>query len=225
MNSFTLRIDGRNGYDDILTEIFKSNRFIQVLCVQHEKNCGNNIHYHATLTTDYKHQALRVEFKRHFTLGKGNSHMSLRVCKNCEQENSYMFYKRPSTTILFNKLYTLDEIDKFKEAFIIKDNILNTPKEMCKVVLDKLIKYSCRGLKILQRHDICFAIWDYYKDKDDWFPDKLQMDRYISKIECGFAEYYYNDNPGSWNKLKETWFSQMYPDNILPDNNLPDWFF
>jgi hypothetical protein len=166
-----------------------------------------------TIITDYKQQALRVELKKHFTLGKGNGHLSLKLWDGNLKANSYMFHER-TIEIIVNKGYKDEEIKQYKEMNDeIQTEILgNTPIEMCRQVFQQIIK-QYKGGGVIAAQPICFAIWDYYKSKGSWQPNKFQMERYIKQIQQDYAEYYDKGtgNSASWVETKNHWFFEMFP--------------
>ena len=217
MPSYFLRLDQRENYEQLIHQhIGESSRFTKILCVKHKGIKTSNNHWHMTLITDYKTQALRVELKKYFTLGKGNGHMSLKTWDGDIKANSYMFHER-DVEVIINKGYTEKQIEEFKtKNEVIQAEIAgNTPAEMCRQVFSKLIKQYPINYDggILAPQTICYAIWDYYKTKGTWQPNKFQMERYIKQIQQDYAEYFDKGTGSSanWLKTKEHWFREMFP--------------
>ena len=207
---YFIRINKLDGYDVLVKEVFSGQKFMRVLLVQHTGRAGNNHHYHATISTDYKIPALRLMLKGVFKLGKGNGHISIKPWDGSENPNQYLFHEGYDTPILVQKIYTDKDIERFKKnCAIIKEKIIaNTPTQMCQAILVDVIRLNNPSKK-----NICMLIWDYYQKQGDWFPNKFQLERYVMRIQASFAEHQDGGNSNyNWNQQKLNWFEEMFPE-------------
>jgi len=226
---YCIRIDNREGYAEQIVTVFSQPRYTKVLSVRHEGRKGNNSHFHITVKTDYKTQALRAELKKHFDLGKGNGHMSIKPWDGDSKANSYLFHERQDTPIVLNKGYTDKDITLFqKQNERIQEQIAeNTPTNICKHITRLMIEtvpYTPRdqydrdeghyNATVCPPKTIIFALWDYYKSRGEWFPNKYQLDRYVYMIQASYAEYHAKGTDDSWQSLKTSWYNTMYPEKF-----------
>lgn len=201
-NKFAIRIDDRQEYIEKLKTICQSDRFDSVLCVKHFGKTGENIHYHLCVSTDYKQQALRKEFKRTFDKGSGNGHMSIKHWDGDKKALSYMFHE-DEHEIIYNT-YTNEELDEFKKT---NDEYKETLK---KNAPNNIVAEVCLRLRKSNRFSnttetIAFTIWDILKEKGDWFPNKFQLQRWIYRVQGELCE-----TEMSWQRTKQDWFREMF---------------
>ena len=215
MPSYVLRIDDREGYRNIITsyanesegafKMFK--RFSKFIVCIHSGKTGENTHYHFAIVTDYKLQALRAQLKLIFDKGKGNGHMSLKSWDDNPKAISYMFHEGEDC-IVVNKGFTPKEIEDAKTVCKdIKEAVkANSPNNICKVIVDKLLE---KNIDSNNKRMICFHIWDHLQEKGDWFPNKFQLERWISMIQCLMVQC--SSNPdANWKALKERWYLDFF---------------
>lgn len=197
---FAIRINEHLGYKQTMIELFQRDRFTRSICLPHTGKTGDNPHFHLIVESDYKDDALRKELKKHFTQGKGNKHLSIKVWDGNPKGLSYLFHE--GTDPIFVKGYTSDDIMNFrKQDEFIKANIdANQPRKVVEIIVAQ-----CRQKGNCYHKEICMLFFDYYKSKGEWFPNKFQMDRYIKAVQGILA-----DTPVAWDCLKETWYNDMF---------------
>lgn len=203
---FALRLDDRSGYREMFYDLFKSERFKKVIGVKHKGKTGENIHYHFALECDYKQQALRVQLKKLFNLGKGNGHMSLKVWDGKKNAIAYMFHEE-GYEIVINNGYS----DKYlKECQEINERIQEdvkkcSPNNICHQVIERMgTKQDIRNTRL-----ICYTIWDILNENGNWFPNKYQLERWISMVQSLITHS--GENPEQqWKNLKDKWYEDLF---------------
>lgn len=204
MNQYAIRIDDREGYKELLTTFFTEVDYKDVLIVSHSGRTGENIHYHICVSTTLKSQALRKRLKVVFTLGKGNGHMSLKDWDGNEKALSYMFHE-DEATIIYNKTYSTDDISRFKEinATVQADIKNNSPNTIVSKVVTDLLENPKR---YRDHKSIFFAISTIIYENGDFFPNKFQMDRWITKVQMLLCQ----DDEFSRRRFFEMKYNEMY---------------
>jgi len=202
---FCLRLDDRCGYREMLYDFFKTERFKKVIGVKHTGKTGENLHYHYVIECDYKQQALRVQLKKTFNLGKGNGHMSLKVWDGKKEAIAYMFHEE-NHEIVTHFGFT----DKYvKECYEINEKIQedvtkNTPNKICEQVIQVLgDKMDVRNHRL-----IVYTIWDILKENGSWYPNKYQLERWISMIQSMITDC--NNSEQEWKSLKDKWYLDLF---------------
>lgn len=204
MNKYAIRIDDRQGYKEILSALLETQEYKDVLCVQHAGKTGENIHYHICLTTDLKNQALRKRLKASFDKGKGNGHMSLKQWDGNEKALSYMFHE-DEAEIIYNKGHSNDDIERYKK---LNDDVKadirnNSPNAIVSKVTQMLLETPSRGR---DHRSIFIAIADEVYSRGEFFPNKFQMDRWISRVEMDLLQ----DDEFSKRRYFDYKYRQMY---------------
>lgn len=203
---FALRLDDRTGYREMMYEFFKTDRFKKVVIVKHTGKTGENLHYHGIIECDYKQQALRVQLKKVFNLGRGNGHMSLKLWDGSKNAVAYMFHEEGHEIVThfgFSDKYV-------KECYEINEKIQeditkNTPNQICQEVIRILgDKMDVRNSRL-----IVYTIWDILKAKGQWYPNKYQLERWISMCQSMITEC--GENPDqAWKSLKDKWYLDLF---------------
>ena len=174
---YVIRLQQLDGYQQEFSNVFNS-RFTRVLCVPHTGKKGDNPHYHFAVTCDYKQQALRAHLKKHFTKGRGNRHVSIKVWDGGDKACSYMFHE--GTEPLMKIGFSDRQIEDFKmmNERIQTDIKKNAP---AKIVEDATEHFWGKN----PSHATIFMwIMNRLRANGDWLPNKYQMDRWILRIEA-----------------------------------------
>jgi hypothetical protein len=180
--NYALRIQALDGYSSIMESLFSGDRFSRSIRIHHTGKKGDNPHYHLLITTDYKHPALRMELKRHFTLAKGNRHMSIKVWDGNIRAISYLFHEGTEPDLIrgFNEpeLQQAKELNKLVKAEIKK----NSPAQIVEEATDYFQGQNPSPVQLFS------YIYDRYKSAGDWLPNKYQFERYIHRILANLSE-------------------------------------
>lgn len=196
---YVLRLQAHDGYKDKFDDVFNA-RFSRVLCVPHSGKKGDNPHYHFAFTCDYKLQALRVYFKKHFDQGKGNRHLSLKSWDGDRKACSYMFHE--GTQPVLRRGFTDEEIEEFKS---INEGIKEAIKKNApaQIVADATEHFKGQD----PGHQILFKwIMLRLRANGDWLPNKYQMERWIMRIQANLKD---DVQYGSYlSRLYESWYGQ-----------------
>lgn len=182
--TYVLRLQAHDGYSNKFNDVFSDERFFKILCVPHTGRKGDNPHYHFCISCDYKKQALRAHLKKHFNLGSGNRHISLKDWDGHSKALSYMF--KEGTDPVFNRGYSDEDVKGFKELNasiqeVIKNNSPTTIVQEC------IEHFKDQPDKVGE-----FAVfkWLMYrlKENGDWIPNKFQMERWILRVQTGVLD-------------------------------------
>lgn len=197
---FAIRINEHLGYKQSIIEVFNRDRFKRVLCLPHSGRKGDNAHFHLVIDSDYNQDALRKELKKYFSQGKGNQHMSIKVWDGDTKACSYLFKEETEPIIV--KGFSDKEIYNFKkqDQFIKETIDAGQPKKVIEIIAK-----SCKSEDKWKHKDICFKIFDYYRSKGDWMPNKFQMERYIRAVQTLLC-----DEPSDWECMKANWYNEMF---------------
>lgn len=202
---YFLRLQALDGYKEIASKVFLTDRFSSVLSVHHTGKKGNNPHYHFCLTTDYKKDALRKELKKHFVLAKGNRHLSLRDWDGDTKACSYLFHE--GTEAILRKGYTDEMIQKYKDTNDVVQSKLVKPIH----IVDKVVEhFKQKSYRSMYSRDNNLEVFEYMmsmiKSSGEWLPNKFQASRYMLMIKAKLAETPTQENL-LWQELYQDWFS------------------
>lgn len=143
---------------------------------------------------------IRTFFKKNFTLGTGNAHHSIKPAYDLEKSIfSYLFHENGGTDcVVYNQSFTDNEVADFIALNIEIQQTWETPQELCKAIAIKY-KNSANPPTLTHRY-IASSIWYEYSKKDTFFPNKIQLDRYIYyiysliKSQENTFEFFYSQN-------------------------------
>lgn len=220
---FFIRIDEYPTYEELLVSEFSGNRYSLILAVRHLGKTGNNPHFHLTLTTNYKKDALRKRLKLVFKKGSGNAHLSIKEWDGNMNCNSYMFKEDKDlnpTEVILNNGYTEDKIVSFRtQSASIKKAIKdNTPHakiaKMFQICLDVKIDFN-------HNQEVVFVIWKYFMDDPTtWMPDRRQVERYTDSLHRMHCHYMQKIDPNKNGvHISEYNYFQEYYAKVCPQAN------
>lgn len=195
---YFIRIDEYENYENLLMEEFSGNRYSLVLCVKHKGKSGRNPHFHLTLTTNYKKDALRKRLKQVFTKGSGNAHLSIKDWDGNMNANSYMFKELKEMEplqVVLNRGYTTEKIQQFRaQSDSIKKAIAdNSPQQKVAKIFELAQNERIDFNDTIQ---VVYVIWKFYMEEPgSWMPDRRQVERYTDVLCRMNAKYQEKINP------------------------------
>lgn len=183
---YVLRLQALDGYHAKFDEVF-GDRFSRVLCVHHLGKKRDNPHYHFCLTTDYKSDALRKYLKGHFSLAKGNKHLSLKSWDGNPKACSYLFHE--GTEPIIARGFTPGQLTEFQET----NDLIQSKMVKPNMIVDKCIEHfnELRGNRVLWipgKREIFYKIMALYRHNGEWLPNKFQAERLINKVRSDFID-------------------------------------
>lgn len=178
---YAIRIQALSGYDKIIEELLSGDRFSRTIRVHHTGKKKDNSHYHLLITCDYKHQAIRAEFKKHFILARGNKHLSIKVWDGDIKAVAYLFHEGTEPDLIKN--FTPDEIAL---ASVINSQIQmkikkNSPAQIIQDCTDYFIN---KGDFEPHRVEVFQYVFLRLKLNGDFLPNKFQYDRWAMRIQA-----------------------------------------
>jgi len=198
---YAIRLQALSGYDEKIHQIFTSDRFSRFVRVHHTGRKGNNPHYHFVLTCDYKIPALRMELNKHFTLAKGNTHLSIKNWDGNLKAVAYLFHE--GTDVDMVREFSDEEISQAK---LINDATQERIKKNApaKIVEDATLHFIQARNFSPRRKEIFDYIYDRLRQNGDWLPNKFQFERWELRIQA-------NVRPDQeWRTMKENLFECWY---------------
>lgn len=219
MNTFSLRLDEKQDYKDLILQMEDMG---EMFVIQHKGKKKNNPHFHFAIKTDVKKDAYRKRLKKIFTKGSGNGHMSL---KDWDGEMLYIQYlcheakdiNELKENIIIDTIgyddATLVEL-LARSRNVVENMKANNPTNVVMLIIDRLTKENVmrpsRGL-------LFHMIMDWYgKQEGKWFPNRFQIDNYITYIMGQMARI--TDAPSGgdeeWNKFKEGLWYKFGMDSV-----------
>lgn len=209
LNIFAVRLQKLTDYESKLINLCEKHSS-KAIVVQHRgSQTKENPHFHIIIHVTQKLSAFRKLCQRTFTEGKGNKHMSIKVCDGADEAHSYLFHESDEC-LVYNNGYSDDDIKRFKElnATIQQDIADNTPTEICSRVVSILLANPTH----ISEREICYTIWRELNKQGKWFPNKFQMERWVYKIQAELANYHdsRSGTTRNFDKTMELWYSQMF---------------
>lgn len=183
MEGYFVRINSHPGYEESIIRLSDNDDYTHILCVKHKGEKGENAHYHLTLKTAVKQQALRVRLRNIFDQGEGNKHMSMKKWDGDTKANSYMFHEETHHIIL-NKGYTDDEINDMKKTNEKIQIEIDKAKSKAswkleEVVLKRLAKDNLGGIS---QREIAKMILEEAFQSDKYQPNDFQLKAMADRI-------------------------------------------
>lgn len=198
---FAIRIQALTDYNQKILEIFTTDRFSRTVRVHHTGRKGNNPHFHIVVDCDYKMPALRMELKKHFTLAKGNTHLSVKRWDGDIKAVAYLFHE--GTDVDMVRGFTPEELS---QARLINEA---TQERIKKNAPAKIVEDATEYFKNIHnfapsRKDVFDFIYDRLRCNGDWLPNKFQFERWEFRIQANVR------TDQSWRTLKENLFESWY---------------
>lgn len=181
---YALRIQALDGYSAKMETLFSGDRFTRTIRIHHTGKKGDNPHYHLLITTDYKQPALRAELKKHFNLASGNKHLSLKIWDGNSKALSYLYHEGTTPDLIrgFNEpeLNQAQEVNSLVKAQIKK----NAPATVVQLATEYFLSKSQKP----QATQIFSYLYDHYHANGEWFPNRYQFERYITRIQANLSQ-------------------------------------
>lgn len=203
---YVLRLKAFEEYNEIFPNVFSSDRFSRVLGAFHLGKKKNNPHWHFCITCDWTNvPALRAHLNKHFTLAKGNTHISLKDWDGSAKACSYLFHEECTDPVI-QKGYTEDEVLEFQQQnHEIQEKMLKPLQVVEKVVHDMQEKYGIKRAAYDKR-EIFDRVIQIYRAHSAWLPEQRQCLRLINKIRSDLAQ---NDDQERF--LLNTLYKEYFP--------------
>ncbi|AXQ65655.1 MAG: putative replicase [Cressdnaviricota sp.] len=212
---YALRLKALDGYAALFPDVFVEDRFTHVLHVHHTGKNRDNPHYHFILKCDYeKKDTLRRYLRSHFTLAKGNKHISLKDWDGDVKACSYLYHE--DTPVTNVRGFTDEELEEFKT---INEEVKRSQTKI-PVILERVIKRK-QNYKIYdhdfsednyytpshdEHRDIFNLILDELRKSGDWVPNKFQMERYINKVRLTLVS-----STTDFRSFQNNLYNEMFP--------------
>lgn len=219
MNTFSLRLDEKQDYEKLILEMEDMG---EMFVIKHQGKKKNNPHFHFAIKTNVKKDAYRKRLKNIFTKGKGNGHMSL---KDWDGEDVYIQYLLHECSELkeVKENIVLDSIgydDATLELLLARSrNIVDGMKANNPVnVVQKIIERLTEEKVFKPTPGLIFhMILDWYANQEGkWFPNRFQMDNYITYILGQMSRIADAPSGGddNWTAFKERLWYKFGMDNF-----------
>lgn len=183
---YAVRLQALDGYQAKFDDVF-GDRFSRLIYVHHTGKKGDNPHYHFCLTCDYNNRdTLSRYLKRHFTLSKGNKHISVKNWDGNPDACAYLFHE--DTPVTNVRGFTDEE---YKQFFTRNEQVKKSQVKL-PVLLERVMTnilghemYVLNGHYSKpndERRMIFMEIMKEIRRTSDWVPNRFQMERYINKV-------------------------------------------
>lgn len=183
MEGYFVRLNEHPGYKELVCSLVDNADYEKVFAIYHKGGKGENPHFHVTIKTLVKQQALRVRLRNIFVKGEGNKHMSLKQWDGALQANSYMFHE-DGAPIICNKGYTDEDIEVMRKT----NDKVQKEIEKCKqkaswrleeVVVKRVLASNLGGIS---QREIARMILQEAFQSDKYQPNDFQLKAMADRV-------------------------------------------
>lgn len=199
---YAIRLQDCEGYSTMFDTVFNEERFSKIIGAHHMGKKRDNPHFHFVCQTDYKSDAIRKYLKKNFDKGRGNKHISIKAWDGSSRACSYLFHE--DTEEIICRGFSEEEVLNFKN---LNSEIKQELKEKSggKLIQDCIEHFQTKKKFKPNTREIFDFIMDRLREQGGWFPNKFQFERWVMKVQAGWAA-----NSEEWRDVKQEWFESWY---------------
>ena len=223
-----IRIDEKDGYAEVIQDVFKGDEFEAAIVVKHYGKDGRNPHYHAVCEAYYSKEVMRYRLNKRFDKGSGNGHMSIKEWDGNKKAIQYCLHECKEACDIEKRvvvnvggrykehrwvMISWGELEQLRQMSIeIVDEIKdNSPGKICGSIAKHIVdnELDKRNTKL-----IWSLICKYLLKKGKWMiSNKFQAERWVLQVKCEIAKM--EDAKRGSEKSQDELIDEMYRNYFL----------